>query len=191
LAQLQGQLKANQVEITNKEHRVDELQQRINEYQGRLNAAPGIEQQYAEVTRGYEQSKQIYDELLKKKNDSEMATSMEQLQQGEHFTVLDPPSLPTKPDFPNRLKFCGIGLALGLVVGVIVALGFEFADDRLHNEAELRAMLPLTILSEVPEVVHASDEAKKRRRLVFNWVVTVVAIVAILAGTTVSFILNG
>jgi succinoglycan biosynthesis transport protein ExoP len=191
LAQLQGQLKANQVEIGNREHRIDELQQRINEYQGRLNAAPAIEQQYAEVTRGYDQSKQIYDELLKKKNNSEMATSMEQLQQGEHFTILDPPSLPSKPDFPNRLKFCGIGLALGLVVGAIFAVGFEFADDRLHNEAELRAMLPLTILSEVPEVVHPSDEGKKRRRLVLSWVVTAVAVLTILAGTTVSFILNG
>jgi len=191
IAQLQGQLKANQAEIANREHRIDELQQKINEYQGRLNAAPTIEQQYAEVTRGYDQSKQIYDELLKKKNNSEMATSMEQLQQGEHFTVLDSPSLPTKPDFPNRLKFCGIGLVLGLVAGIIVALGFEFADDRLHNEADLRAMLPLTILSEVPEVVHPSDEAKRRRHLVFSWAVTVVAVLAILAGTAVSFILNG
>ena len=117
LAQLQGQLKANQAEIANREQRIAELQQRINEYQTRLNEAPSTEQQLDEVTRGYEQSKVIYDDLLKKKNSSEMATSMEQMQQGEHFTVLDPPSLPVKADFPNRLKFCGIGLGLGLVVG--------------------------------------------------------------------------
>ena len=117
LAQLQGQLKANQLEISNREHRIEELQGRINEYQARLNAAPATEQQFAEVTRGYDQSKSIYDDLLKKKNASEMATSMEQLQEGEHFTVLDPPSLPVKPDFPNRLKFCGIGLGLGLCCG--------------------------------------------------------------------------
>lgn len=190
LPQLQGQLKANQLEITNREHRIEELQQRINEYQGRLNAAPTIEQQYAEVTRGYDQSKLIYDDLLKKENASEMATSMEQLQQGEHFTILDPPSLPVRPDFPNRLKFCGIGLAVGFALGIIVAGGFEFADDRLHNEADLRAMIPLAVLSEIPEVEHPSDQAKKRRRVVFTWVATAVAILAILAGTAVSF-LNG
>src|ERR1700733_3607147 len=152
LAQLQGQFKANQAETATREHRVEELQQRINEYKGRLNAAPSTEQQLDEVTRGYEQSKSIYDELLKKKNSSEMATSMEHLQQGEHFSVLDPPSLPIKPDFPNRLKFCGIGLGLGLLIGVVVAAGFEFADDRLHSDLDLRGMLPMTILSEVPEV---------------------------------------
>jgi polysaccharide chain length determinant protein (PEP-CTERM system associated) len=188
LSQLQGQLKANQAEIANREHRVDELQQRISEYQGRLNAAPATEQQMDEVTRGYDQSKAIYDELLKKKNESEMATSMEQLQQGEHFTVLDPPSRPVKPDFPNRLKFCGIGFGLGLVIGALVAGAFEFADDRLHNEKDLKAMLPMTILSEIPEVVQPSDEARKRRRLVLGWATAAFVLVAILAGTTISIV---
>ncbi len=29
-----------------------------------------------------------------------MATSMELLQQGERFRIIDPPSLPVKPEFP-------------------------------------------------------------------------------------------
>lgn len=188
LSQLEGQLKANQVEISNREHRIDELQQRINEYQSRLNAAPATEQELTELTRGYDQSKSDYDDLLKKRNSSEMATSMEQMQQGERFTVLDPPSLPEKPSFPDHLKFCGIGLGVGLVLGVLVAGAFEFADDRLHNEKDLKALLPMAILSEIPEVVHPSDESKKRRHLVLNWVVSAVVFAAIAAGATISFL---
>ena len=107
--QLQGQLKANQIDITSKEHTIADLKAKINDYQGRLNQEPVREQQFADLNRGYEQSKANYDELLKKKTSSQMATSMELLQQGEHFQMIDPPSLPLKPDFPNRLKFCGIG----------------------------------------------------------------------------------
>lgn len=188
LAQLQGQLRANQVEITNREHAIAGLQQRIDEYQSRLNQAPTTEQQLAEITRGYDQSKANYDDLLRKESASEMATSMEQLQEGERFTVLDPPSLPLKPDFPNRLKFCGIGLALGLVIGVAVAAGFEFADDRVYSEIELKSLLPTSILSEIPEVVRPSDEASSRRRLVFRWAVTALVAVCILAGTTISIL---
>ena len=188
LGQLQGQLRANQLEIANHEHRIDELQQRINEYQSRLNAAPATEQGLTELTRGYNQSKSDYDELLKKKNESEMATSMELLKQGERFTVLDPPSLPTTPSFPNHLKLCGVGLGVGLALGVIIAGGFEFADDRLHSEKELKALLPMTVLSEIPEVVQPSDEARKRRRLVLNWAVTAVVFAAVAAGATISFL---
>ena len=118
---MQGQLHANKTEIANRERAVVDLQTKVAGYQARLNQEPVREQQLADLTRGYDQSKANYDDLLKKKNESAMATSMELLQQGERFRVIDPPSLPTKPDFPNRLKFCGIGLGLGLALGSVVA----------------------------------------------------------------------
>ena len=188
IAQLQAQLKANQLEISNHEHRIDDLQQRIGEYQTRLNSAPATEEELTDLTRGYDQSKADYDELLKKKNESEMATSMELLKQGERFTVLDPPSLPVKPTFPNHLKLCAVGIGVGLVLGVLVAGGFEFADDRLHSEKELKSLLPMAILSEIPEVVQPSDETKRKRRLVLNWVATVLVLAAVITGATFSFL---
>ena len=96
LAQIQSQLKSNQVEIANREHSIVELKAKMDDYQARLNQEPVREQQLSDLTRGYEQSKANYDELLKKKNESAMATSMELLQQGERFRVIDPPSLPAE-----------------------------------------------------------------------------------------------
>ena len=113
---------------------------------------PATEEQLADLTRGYDQSKQNYDDLLKKKDESAMATSMEEMQQGERFTMLDPPSLPSKPDFPNRLKFCGIGLAAGFALGIIVAGGFEFMDDRLHTEKEIKSLLPSRLFPRYPRL---------------------------------------
>jgi polysaccharide chain length determinant protein (PEP-CTERM system associated) len=188
LLQLQGQLQANQAEITNRERAVVGLQARIGEYQARLNEQPATEQQLAELTRGYEQSKANYDDLLKKKNQSAMATSMEQMQQGERFTMLDPPSLPEKPDFPNRLKFCGIGLAVGLGLGIVVVAGIEFFDDRLHAEEEIKALLPVALISEIPEIQSSSEELKSRRRVVWGWTMAVFVIATILAGSTVSYL---
>ena len=56
LVQLQGQLHVDRVEIANHEKAIETLKARISDYQGRLNAEPAIEQQLAELTRGYEQS---------------------------------------------------------------------------------------------------------------------------------------
>ena len=63
-----------------------------------------------------------------------MATSMELLQQGERFRIVDPPSLPLKPSFPNRLKFCGLGLMVGFFLGAGFVWGAEMMDDRVYSE---------------------------------------------------------
>ena len=186
--QLQGQLQANQVEIANREQAITELKARVNGYQDRLNSAPAREQQLADLTRGYDQTKANYDVLLKKQNESEMATSMEQMQQGERFSMIDPPSLPLKPDFPNRLKFCGIGLSVGLALGLAVMGGLEVMDGRLHSEKEIATLLPMAIISEIPEIVSPLDERNNKKKMVLGWAATAVVIATILAGSAFSYL---
>ncbi len=188
VGQIQGQLKANQLEIANREATIKELQGRISEYQGRLNMQPAAQQELAELTRGYDQSKSNFDDLLKKKNESVMATSMEQMQQGERFTILDPPTLPTEPDFPNRLKFCGIGLGLGLVFGAAIAGAVELMDDRLHSEKDLKALLPTSVIAEIPQIVIPADQERNRRKLALGWALTAAVFVTIIAGAAFSFL---
>ena len=188
LAQIQSQLSSNQVEITNREHSMAALTAKVDDYQARLNQEPIREQQLSDLTRGYEQSKANYDDLLKKKNESAMATSMELLQQGERFSIIDPPSLPVKPDFPNRLKFCGIGLGIGLALGAAVAGAFEMMDDRIHDEKALQKLLPVAVMSEIPAITVTSEDQQERRRLWLGWATAVFVSVTILLGSAFSYL---
>ena len=188
MVQLQGQLQANQAEIKNREQSIASLTDEIRQYQGRLNEEPVREQQLADLTRGYDQSKTSYDDLLKKKNDSAMATSMELLQQGERFRILDPPILPLRPSFPNRLKFCMIGLFAGVVLGVVVVSLAESVDDRVFSEAELRKLSPVSVLSELPLIYDPNDERQQQRSTWIGWATTVFVVAAILTGSAVSYL---
>jgi uncharacterized protein involved in exopolysaccharide biosynthesis len=188
MVQLQGQLQSNRVEIANRERAVADLKTKVTDYQARLNQEPQREQQLSDLTRGYEQSKVNYDELLKKRNESAMATSMELLQQGERFRIIDPPSLPAKPEFPNRLKFCGIGLAVGLALGVMVAGGFEMTDDRVYDEKELQKLLPIAVISEIPAIAGATDEQRQRRQLSIGWATGAFVFMTILVGSAFSYL---
>jgi hypothetical protein len=116
-----------------------------------------------------------------------MATSMELLQQGEHFQMIDPPSLPLKPDFPNRLKLCGIGLGIGIALGGVLAGGTEYLDDRVYNEKALKALLPVNVISEIPTIASPEEEGKQARKLWFGWAAAALVFTAILAGSAVSY----
>jgi succinoglycan biosynthesis transport protein ExoP len=186
--QLQSQLQANQAEIVNREQAIAGLKARVNGYQDRLNSAPTREQQLADLTRGYDQSKANYDDLLKKQNESAMATSMEQMQQGERFSMIDPPTLPLKPDFPNRLKFCGIGLGVGLVLGLIVVGGLEAMDNRLHSEKEIKTLLSMAVIADIPEIVNPSDDRSSKKKILLGWATAAVVLGIILAGSAISYL---
>jgi polysaccharide biosynthesis transport protein len=163
LLELQSQLKANRAEIANHTNEIRDLQAKVGMYQSRLNMAPVMEQQFADITRDYDQSKANYDSLLAKKNESEMSTDLEKSQQAEHFRMLDPPNLPLKPDKPKRLQLCALGVVLGLLLGGAVAGAREFLAGKLHSEREIKKLLPCSILAEIPALETAPEKESRMR----------------------------
>jgi len=161
--EVESQIKANKMEIENRQKTIQELQRRIDEYQARLNMTPVREQQLAGLTRNYEQSRRNYEQLLAKRDQSEMATDLEKRQEGEQFRVLDPPNLPQKPYSPNRLKFDLIGLIAGLLVGGLILAGAEAIDDRIHSREELAEVVSAPVLTEVPPLPTAREQTELMR----------------------------
>jgi len=161
--EVESQLKANKVEIENRQRAIQDLQKRIGDYQARLNMTPVREQQMAELTRKYEQSRKSYEQLQAKLDQSGMATELEKQNQGAQFRVLDPPNLPQKPYSPNRLKLDLIGLVGGLMVGMVVLAGTEIVDDRIHSKEELAKIVSAPVLSEIPPLTTPAEEVQRVR----------------------------
>src|SRR6202034_192392 len=137
MMQIQSQLKANRVEIENYQQQEKKVQADIAAYQARLNLTPETEQELADISRGYEESKANYDSLLQKQNQSQLATSLEQRQQGEQFRIVDPPSLPSRPSTPNHLFISMAGLMAGFALGAGLTAFLELTNVRVRQEKDL------------------------------------------------------
>ncbi len=150
LVQLKSQMKINQMEIQKTGEQMQRLQQEAQVYQARLNATPAVEAEMGDMVRDLGDMKKEYVELLAKKEESPLATSLERQQQGAQFRVVDPPSLPDKPSFPDRFKFSMGAIAVGLALAVLFGFGSEVLDDRILSEQALSEAVSLPILCEIP-----------------------------------------
>lgn len=186
--QLQSQLKSNKLEVESRQRAIRELQQEIEQYQARLNMMPMREQQLASLTRDYEQSRKNYEQLLAKRDQSEMATNLEIRQEGEQFQVLDPPNLPQRPDSPNRLKFNLIGLVAGLAFGMASLAGSEALDDRIYTQEKLEKMLPAPVLAEIPPLPTGAEQRRQRGWTVLQISVLTVIVLCTAAGFLGTFL---
>ena len=73
------------------------------------------------------------------------------------------------------------------MLGAVVAGGAEFLDDRLYNEKELKELLPVTVISEIPTITSPEEERSKKRKLWISWAMTGLVFATILAGSAISY----
>ena len=152
LQQLKGQLRGAQQAMEDAKAEQIRLSQQIRTYESRIESSPQVEAEYKQITRDHQTALDFYNSLLKKLNDSSMATALEQRQQGEQFRVMDAANLPDSPVFPNRLMFAGGGFAGGLLIGLMLTAWFEYRDTSLRTERDVWAFTKLSTLTVISHI---------------------------------------
>jgi len=165
ILQLRSQVHAYEQAAKNLSSDQDRLREQIRLYQSRIQLSPIVEQEYKQITRDYQTALDFYNDLLKKRNQSGMATDLERRQQGEQFRVMDPANLPEKPTFPNRPLFALGGLGGGLLLGLLLAALLELRDKSLRTELDVEFYLETPALAVVPTI----GESENGRRLWRFW----------------------
>jgi polysaccharide chain length determinant protein (PEP-CTERM system associated) len=188
IMQVQSQLKANQLEISNIQQHERDLEAQITGYRARLNLTPETEQQLTAISRGYEESKTNYNSLLQKQMQSQLATSLEQRQQGEQFRIVDPPSLPKKPSAPNHLWFSLGGLLFGASLGLGLIALLELTDVRVRQEKDLVGIVPVSVLVGIPHLSTPGETRSRVRRWWRELGAATALIVLIVLGNLYAFI---
>ncbi len=162
IQQLRHQLHNLDLNLAQQQQQQNRVQKQVAAYQARVQLSPEVNQQWKELTRDYKTASDFYDDLLKKSQLSEIATNLERQQQGEQFSVMDPPNLPSAPSSPDRQKYATGGLGGGLIIGIGIALLLEMKDKALRTEGDIQDLLQLRTLAMVPDLDHNQRNQKGR-----------------------------
>jgi polysaccharide chain length determinant protein (PEP-CTERM system associated) len=155
IQQLRAKIKQDELNIADLTKRQSQFQGQIGVLQGRIQSTPVVEQQYKDITRNYQGAVDFYNEQLKKRDLAIQARDLNRQQQGEQFTVLDPPSLPMSPSFPKKPLFAGGGLGGGVAIGLALLYLLAAMDSSMHTERDVEVCLKLPVLAMVPTVAPA------------------------------------
>jgi polysaccharide chain length determinant protein (PEP-CTERM system associated) len=124
----------------------------IAEYRTRIENTPTREVAISQLLQNYNQTKDTYQSLLKKRDDALQAENMERRQKGEQFRVIDParpPEFPFKPDFMRTIL---IGFLAGLGSGFGLAFLREQMDRSFKESDDVEATLGLRVLANIPKI---------------------------------------
>ncbi|MEO8657496.1 MAG: Wzz/FepE/Etk N-terminal domain-containing protein [Bryobacteraceae bacterium] len=180
LLPLRGQVEANAADLRQTVADEQRLRAEMARYQGKLRLTPVREQQLASILRDYETFKQDYTDLLGKQLRSQLTANLEEQQGGQHFRLVDPPTLPTKPSSPKR-QALGLGAAAaGIAVGLGVALIMSLRDRSFYTERALRLHLggpPLVVA--IPVLLTPDDERRGRWVSALEWIVAMSMLIVV------------
>ncbi len=165
---LRLQIKAMDMAIAQRKRDQNGTQGQVNLYQERISASPLVQEQYKNLTRDYQQAQAFYDDLLKKMNESRMASDLEHRQQGEQFRVMDAANLPDAPTSPKRPVFAAGGLIFGLALGLGIIAFLEYKNTALRTERDIWAFTKLPTLATISLLEEANSTHFELRKKLFS-----------------------
>jgi succinoglycan biosynthesis transport protein ExoP len=137
---IQQQIAANNAAIHQLMSQRDATLARANAAMAGQSRAPAIMEQAMQlesrVSTLRNQYQAVSENLLKAQNSSRMASE----QRAERLSLVEPANLPDHPFSPNRLMLIGAGAAVGLMLGLLLALGLEFINRPVRSPRQLEQL---------------------------------------------------
>jgi len=185
--QIQSQIAGKELEIEDYNKQMDHARQSLKTYQARIDAVPLGDKEYNDLLRDQAVAKQRYLEDEEKLEKAQISEQMETRKQGALLELLDPASLPQTPTEPKRPVVIGIGAALGLLLGAMIAGAREMKDTSLKNLKDVRAYTQMAILGSIPLLENDFVVRRRKRLSWLGWTTACLAAVVIMASSVVYY----
>jgi polysaccharide biosynthesis transport protein len=128
--------------------RVALLQQALEEQKAQANDLSEKLVEYHILQHDAEANKQLYDGLLQKLKEAEITAGL----RSSNIRVVDPALAPTSPARPQKTRNILLGILVGLVGGVGLALFREYLDNTVKSPDDVETLAGLPSLAVVPTV---------------------------------------
>ena len=143
------------------QRRLDEARSDLERIEKVAQSAPGVLIQAQDLDRDYSILKKNYQELVARREATQIAHAADTKTEKIQFRIVDPPQVPILPAAPNRPMFVSVVLLFGIGAGLAVPLALTQIDRSFATIGQLRN-LGIPILGSVTRL---SLGAARRRAM--------------------------
>jgi polysaccharide chain length determinant protein (PEP-CTERM system associated) len=181
--QLRSELAGTRTAIATLRARIVETEQMLAEENERIRRINDSEATLAELTRDYEVNRDIYQDLLKRRERARVSMHLDIEERGLTMKIQEPARLSLQP---SGLRFVHLA-ALGIPLAMVLPIGFLGVllqvDPRVRSAEQVGNRLGLPVLGEVMAMSNAEDQRAERqlRRKMLMATAAVLAVYALLS----------
>jgi predicted transcriptional regulator len=150
--ELRRELSATKTTIDTLRVRIAQIEQRLKHELERGRRIHVSELILAELTRDYEVNRDIYQQLLKRRENARVSMSLDQEEQGLNLRIQERAVVPVQPSGPRFLHFAAISLVLGILVPVGLIYLKVMYDPRICFKSTISEKLSLPVLAVIPHL---------------------------------------
>ncbi|MEE4278713.1 MAG: hypothetical protein V2I82_09650 [Halieaceae bacterium] len=158
VARIEAQMKSVRERIDTLRQRELELEAKQEELEGIVLRTPEVQRGLAILMRDYENTEDKFREVTDKEMQARLALSLEEEEQAERFTVIEPPVLPDSPHKPNRKKLFFLAVFAAGLVGAAWVFVLEMLDRKIRSAASLQRIAGSLPLVTIPMVERGTQE---------------------------------
>ncbi len=160
-ANLRDELAKTRTRIAAYQTRIGQSQKLLNIELAKAKKMPEFEAALAELTRDYEVTEKVYEDLVKRREKARVSMNIDVEQRDQRFRIQEPALVPLEAD---GLKFAQVA-ALGPLAGIAIPLGVLLVlfqlNPYIRHKSMISKQLGTRVLGEIPETRLLSNPKKK------------------------------
>jgi polysaccharide chain length determinant protein (PEP-CTERM system associated) len=166
MQQLSVSLSQAEAHVASMRTRVDEYATRVARLRSQSANVPEIEAQLAQLNRDYLVNKDNYQKLVERRESARLSGDLTSATDMLAVRTIDPPTVPSRPAGPNRLRLFSLVFAAALAAGIAVAFLMSQVRPTFLSQSTLRETTGLPVLGSIGMNWTGEQKVRRKRRLV-------------------------
>jgi polysaccharide biosynthesis transport protein len=128
------------------------LQSMVRSYVSKARGAPRAEMAVERLENEVQKTREILATMEKEATSSQMSEALETSQLSLRIEIVEPPQLPIRPVWPDRLKILGAALLLGPLLSLGVIVGAERMGAILRTVDQAEEEMGTKVIGTIPRI---------------------------------------